>query len=459
MEEPIVAIATGNINSALGIIRLSGEGIREEVNKILNKPILEKHDHKVVFRRILIEGKEYDHGLVTYFKSPHSYTGEDSIEISLHGNIINLKRIVEAILKKTRCRLAEPGEFTKRAFMNGKIDLTQAEAIAELIASQSERALDISLRHLEGDVKSFLSNVRKKLIKTMSYIEIELDFSEEELEFVDRTELKDQIQDIINELQKAYQSFKLGTMLQEGVRISIMGKPNSGKSSLLNAILGRERAIVSDIPGTTRDYLEERVTIEGILFHFVDTAGIRFSKDSIEEKGIRYSKELMEKVDMIIVLLDAVAGFTKEDQTVIEIVNRFPKERIIYAINKIDRAKGDSLRKILKEMKIENSNIIEISALEYRNVPELLDLIKQKIISQAETFQESLIITSVRQAHLIQKTIEELNNVIEAIRQNMSSEFLSFEMRNAMDTIGEITGEIVSDDILNNIFSSFCIGK
>lgn len=457
MEEPIVAIATGNINSAIGMIRLSGRNILDEVNKILDKPLLPKHDHRVVFRRIIINGKEYDHGMVIYYQSPHSYTGEDSVEITLHGNILNLEKIVEAIIQHTSCRLALPGEFTRRAFLNGKIDLTQAEAVAELISAESELALDISRRHLDGSLKSYMKHIRHEFIQLISLVEVELDFAEEDLEFVSREQLKKRVSEIRDLLDSAYRTYQLGKYVRQGIRISILGIPNAGKSTLLNSILGRERAIVSPTPGTTRDYIEERIHWNGFLIHLVDTAGLREAEDTIEMAGIQYSLNLLGQSDIVIYLFDPTQSIPLQIHLFSSLQPGQHVEKI-GVLNKMDLIEHSQeiLRQIQHQLQIP---VMTISAREKQNIHQLLNLMVDTILRKFPTMEQPIIITSIRQADAIRRSIEALNALQLAIDQNMTSEILAFEIRQILAILDEITGEITSEDILNNIFSSFCIGK
>jgi tRNA modification GTPase len=462
MEEPIIAIATGNVNSAIGIIRCSGEGVLEQINSILHKSISESDDHRMLFRRIIINGEELDQGMVAYFKAPHSYTGEDSVELYLHGNIFNLQRIIEKIIQTTGIRLAEPGEFTRRAFLNGKMDLTQAEAVAEFISAQSERAIQSSLRHLDGDIREFLREVRNKFIHVMSLLEIELDFAEEELEFVDRSDIQKEILQIRTQLQKALTTFQYGQKINQGIRVVITGKPNVGKSSLLNAILGKERAIVSEIPGTTRDFIEASMHLEGFLIHLIDTAGIRKAGEKIEKIGINYTKKVLEEADILLMLTDPTQGWKQEDQEIIEMIQPESISKTLMIINKIDlleQKELDQFIQILNQKLPSGMETMKISAIQKTHIEKLLKRIIEKIIQISKPAEDALIITSLRQATLIEKTIKELDGVLQAIERQMPSEMLSFDLRTAMETIGEITGEITTDEILNHVFSSFCIGK
>ncbi|GAB4170810.1 MAG: tRNA uridine-5-carboxymethylaminomethyl(34) synthesis GTPase MnmE [Calditrichia bacterium] len=458
MEEPIIAIATGNNHAALGIIRLSGENVLQIVNPFLSAPLRKSDDHIVRFRKIIHQGKELDHGIVTYFKAPHSFTGEDSVEIILHGNYLNLQRIVEVIISNSPCRPAEPGEFTKRAFMNQKIDLTQAEAISEFIAAGNKRAMEISLRHLEGDVRQFLKRVRQELLEAASLLEVELDFSEEDLEFVDREQLHDKIHRTKSLLEKAHTSFKAGEMISRGIQIGIIGKPNCGKSSLLNALLGKERAIVSDIPGTTRDYLDASMEMNGLEVRFIDTAGIRSGQDKIEQIGIERTGEIIRKSDLIIALFDASSGLDQDDLKILKILSNDVPQPIIPVINKTDLTDPEPLKKELIS-RFNEDELISISAKKRINLDVLTNTIYNAIQNQLAVTSEELVITSVRQANLIFQTIGKLNAVESAIQSGFTSEIIAFDLREALDVIGQITGDITSEEILNNIFSSFCIGK
>lgn len=386
--------------------------------------------------------------LVSVFKNPNSYTGEDIIEISCHGGQYLTQRILSALLK-SGVRLAEAGEFTKRAFLNGRIDLSQAEAVADLIKAKTEKAQFSSIRQLEGSLSDFVKQTRKELINLTSLVELELDFADEGLEFTDKSEMLKKFQLLKDKLEQVIDSYIAGKVIREGVKLVIAGKPNSGKSSLFNELLKSNRAIVSEIEGTTRDYIEESLIIKGFLFSLTDTAGLRFAEDIIESEGIKRSMDKIYEADVVLYLIDS----TKPKGTILDEINQVKSivkpEKLLIVLSKSDLANSDGQLNELK-ISIKDSNTIE--ALKLKMV---------EIVSNEITVGKSseITLTNLRHKICLENVVASLSKAIESLKNNMSGEFISIDLRNAMDYLGEITGEVTNNEILSNIFGKFCIGK
>ena len=447
-DDTIVALATPAGIGAISVIRVSGANSISAVDKIFKG----KHDlsrsltHTIHYGKIFDENNELiDDVLVSIFKNPNSYTGEESVEISTHGSSLITQKIIQALLKQS-IRLAEPGEFTKRAFLNGRIDLAQAEAVADLINSRTEASLRGARNQLDGLLSKKVGDLRNKLVTASSLIELELDFAEEDLEFVSKNEVIKLIDEIIFEIDQLLETYKFGKVLRDGVNVAIVGKPNVGKSSLLNYILKESRAIVSHIPGTTRDIIREEVSIDGILFRLFDTAGIRSSYDEIEKEGISRSQQVVKDSDIVIFLNDATEDFSEDlyDQ----LLHLTSKERLLIVLNKVD----------LNPQTTFNGDI-KISALNGTGINELFTLLKEKVANTNSYTEKSAIISSIRHYDALHNAIEQLKNARKSVENKMSGEFISTDLRSAEDSLGEIIGIVSSDDILNNIFAKFCIGK
>jgi len=390
-----------------------------------------------------------DQVVVTKFASPHSFTGEDVVEISCHGSVYIQRQIIERLIA-CGCRMAEPGEFTQRAFLNGKLDLPQAEAIADLIEAQSETAHHAAMRQLQGELSHKMARLREDLLQMASLLELELDFSEEEVEFADRTALLHLLDDIQSEVERLLQSYKWGTMLKEGIPVAIVGEPNVGKSTLLNTILQRERAIVSDIPGTTRDTIEDTFSLNGTLFRFIDTAGIRESDDAIERLGIERAYDTMRRAAIILWIFDA----------------RKPAEAIRSEINKIsDSIELDEKKIILignkkdlvNEPSGEDIRLIFISAKKGENIEALLNEIDQFV--RENHIQDVSMLANERHQSLLNAILSAVKRTEMGLQNNTPTDLVAEDVRIALHNLGELTGTITTDDILNNIFGKFCIGK
>ncbi|NJD21325.1 MAG: tRNA uridine-5-carboxymethylaminomethyl(34) synthesis GTPase MnmE [Melioribacter sp.] len=447
-DDIIVALATPAGIGAISVIRVSGTGSISAVGKIFNG----KHDllrcstHTIHYGKIFDENKEMiDDVLISIFKKPNSYTGEESVEISTHGSSLIVQKIIQTLLKEN-IRLAEPGEFTKRAFLNGRIDLAQAEAVADLINSRTEASFRGARNQLDGLLSKKVEGLRNKLVTASSLIELELDFAEEDLEFVSKNEVIKLIDEIIFEIDQLLETYKFGKILRDGVNVAIVGKPNVGKSSLLNYILKESRAIVSHIPGTTRDVIREEVSIDGVLFRLFDTAGIRNSYDEIEKEGVSRSQQAVKDADIVIFLNDITEKFSMDLYN--KLLQLTTKDRILIVLNKIDLNFTETF-----------SGDIKISALSGAGISELFNLLKEKAASNNSYSEKTAIISSVRHYDALLNARKQLKNARRSIENKMSGEFISTDLRSAEDSLGEIIGIVSSDDILNSIFAKFCIGK
>ena len=454
MNETIVALATPPGVGAIGVIRLSGPEAISIADAIFKgKKLADQPSHTLHFGKIISGATTIDEVVISLYKNPKSYTGEDVIEISCHGSDYVIQQIISLCIQNG-ARMAKPGEFTQRAFLNGKLDLTQAEAVADLIASQSQASHHSAMHNLRGGFSEELKQMRDELIKFSALIELELDFSEEDVEFADRVQLNSLLNELTRSVGKLLQSFKLGNVVKNGISVAIIGKPNAGKSTLLNALLNEERAIVSDIAGTTRDTIEETLNINGILFRLIDTAGIReHTSDIIETIGIGRSLQAMKQADVVVYIFD-IAENTIED--ISTHIADFSKEQSKYLLvaNKIDQADGMKIAK-LKELFKE---LLPISA---KN-KEYIDLIKNAlyVLSIGENMQlEGTIITNARHFSSLQLVMDALVDIKNGMQERISGDLLSLDIRRCLHYIGEITGEITTEDKLDYIFSKFCIGK
>lgn len=460
-QDTICALATANGIGAIGIIRVSGNQAFEIANKVFQGKNLEKSDSHTVHYGFIIDGEEMiDEVMISVFRAPKTFTAEDSVEISFHGSPHIAKKILEVLIKNG-ARMAKAGEFTMRAFMNGRIDLSQAESIADLIASENEASRKVALNQLKGGITNEISVLRGDLLNFTSLIELELDFAEEDVEFADRTALKTLLKKTEEKLRSLIDSFQYGNAIKNGVDVAIIGKPNAGKSTLLNALLKEERAIVSDIAGTTRDTIEEVLHIKGTAFRFIDTAGIRETTDLIEEIGVKKAKEKIESAKILLYLYDETDSTPQE---VINFIKEFYREdlKIILLHNKIDLQNGYFENEFDRELSSAlfpdyTTQIIGISAKNQTGIEALKSELSD-YIQNLET-QENTIITNQRHYEALQKSLESVKKVEDAISGNISTELLAYELRYALEYLGEISGEFTNDEVLGNIFSKFCIGK
>ncbi|MDH4091782.1 MAG: tRNA uridine-5-carboxymethylaminomethyl(34) synthesis GTPase MnmE [Cyclobacteriaceae bacterium] len=450
-EETIVALATAQGISAIAVIRLSGNDAIEITQKCFSgKNLLSQPSHTIHFGTIRDGEKIIDEVLVSIFKAPHSFTRENSVEISCHGAAIIVKEIIKVLLKNG-ARLAEPGEFTKRAFLSGRFDLAQAEAVADLINAETDNARQAALNQMRGGFSKEIDHLRDQLIHFASLIELELDFGEEDVEFARRDDLKKLIHEIQSYLQSLIDSFDQGNVIKNGIPTVIAGKPNAGKSTLLNTLLNEDRAIVSEIPGTTRDSIEDEMILGGINFRFIDTAGLRDTQDVIEAIGVERTRERMKKASLIIYLFDLSNTTLDEIATEEESLKQLGIP-YIKAGNKVDKA-DPKLVEVLK-----GHDFIFISASNKTNIAAL----KEKVLSyfHVKTVKAGdVMVTNLRHYHNLLQTKTSLDNVLAGMENGVTGDFLAMDIRQSLHYLGEITGAITTDDLLTNIFSRFCIGK
>ncbi len=461
-ESTICAIATPPGTGAISIIRLSGKDSIFIVDKLYRSPknrkkLILQGPNTVHYGSILYKSQLIDQVLITIFKAPHSYTGEDVVEISCHGSEYIQQRIME-ILIMSGAKQAQPGEFTLRAFLNGKMDLSQSEAVADLISSKSKTLHDAALKQIRGGFSNEISLLREKLLQFSSLIELELDFSEEDVNFADRKELKEQIISIQSIVKQLLESFKFGNVVKNGVPVAIIGKPNVGKSTLLNTLLNEEKAIVSEIPGTTRDVIEDTINLEGIIFRFIDTAGIRQPLDKIESLGIERTYENIRKAIIILYMAEANDSI----ETITEQINKLPlleEQKLVVVINKIDTLNNDLLIKKFKNIKFRDKYpIILISAKRKLNVNKIIQLLVELIKYNNQLFND-IIVINIRHFESLKGTFEAGERVVNGLNTNIPGDLLAQDLREMIYYLGTITGEITTDEILGNIFKNFCIGK
>lgn len=449
--ETIAAISTAPGIGGIGIIRISGDNalkVLQKVFKAKNKG--EIKPYTIRFGYIIDENKEkLDQVLVSYFKAPKSYTGEDVVEINCHGGNISTREILEIVLKNG-AKLAEPGEFTKRAFLNGKLDLTQAEAVIELINSKSDKESRASYKQLEGILGEKIQEIKKRIVDLLVDIEANIDYPEYDIEEVRREKIQNILSENIEKLEKLEKSFESGKILREGVSTAIVGKPNVGKSSLLNRLVKEDRAIVTEIAGTTRDTIEEYITIRGIPLKLVDTAGIHETSDIVESIGVNKSKKALEEAELVLLMLDATKELTKEDQDLLEATKN--KNRIIL-INKIDAGK-----KINKDI-LKSSRVIEISTKTLEGLEELEKTIEEMFNVSKINIENDIVITNVRHKNLIHNARKEIENAVVSINNGLPIDMLSIDLQDALQNLGEITGESISEEVVKGIFAKFCVGK
>jgi len=453
--DTIAAISTAAGTGAIAVIRLSGKEAIEITDKVFvsttsNKKLVDQKNNTTHFGRINENNQIVDEVVVSIFKAPHSYTSENIVEISCHGSPYIQQRILQLLIK-SGATMAQAGEFTFRAFINGKMDLSQAEAVADLISSTNDASHRVAMNQMRGGFSNELKGLREKLLNFVSLVELELDFSEEDVEFADRTQLKDLVDEMLTIISKLENSFKMGNVIKNGLPVVIVGQPNVGKSTLLNALLNEEKAIVSEIAGTTRDSIEDTITIQGIKFRFIDTAGLRETTDVIENLGIDRTYKKMDEAEIIILLTEPEAPGISLMLQIAGILEK--NKKLVVVFNKIDVQQSAQLPTFESDYKT-----VYISAKHKQNLDEL----KQVLIDLSgwsDYSENDVIVTNVRHYQALSRAHESLSLVRADLNTQISGEFLSFDIREAINTLGEITGEISVDDILGNIFKNFCIGK
>lgn len=458
-EDTIAAIATAIGESGINIIRLSGSSAIDILDKIFvptkGKSIRDYPARRLTHGRIRDPQtkNDVDEVLAVYMKAPYTYTAEDVAEIDCHGGIVPTRKILELTLRYG-ARMAEPGEFTKRAFLNGRIDLAQAEAVIDLIRAKTDKGFDVAFHQLEGDLSNRVKTIRDQILDLVAHIAVNIDFPDEDIEEITYQEIEEQAQDIHQKITKLLDTADTGRIIREGIHTVIIGKPNVGKSSLLNALLRESRAIVTEVPGTTRDVIEEFVNIRGIPLKIVDTAGIRETEDQVEKLGVQRSKELFNKADLIIFVINASEPLSEEDWEIIELIS---EKQAIVLLNKTDlpmKIEEEEIRKVIPGKKIIKTSLVEGIGLEA-----LEDAIAEMIYGGAVQQNETFLVTNTRHKHALEKAKESIEDAIHAVQAGTSLDLIEIDVKDTWEYLGEITGDTASEDIINAIFANFCLGK
>ena len=459
VNDTIAAIATASGEAGIGIVRIGGDEsikiIDEIFRSVKDKKLSEYKERRMTYGHIIDPDTEekIDEVLCYYTKGPYTYTREDIVEINCHGGTIPVKKILQLVLRKG-ARLAEPGEFTKRAFLNGRIDLAQAEAVMDLISAKTDKGFDVALDQLEGSLSKKVRDIRAKLLDMIAHIEVSIDYSEEDIDEVTLDYLLKESLEIKNQINNLLKTADAGKILREGLKTVIVGKPNVGKSSLLNALLKESRAIVTNIPGTTRDIIEEHVNIRGIPVRIIDTAGIRETDDVVEKIGVERSKMFFNTADLIILVIDISTELTEEDITIMELIK---DKKALILLNKTDlpqKADLDKIKELVGDKKILKTSLILEDDLE------IVETAIEELVYEGETrAKESLLVTNIRHKDLLEKALNNIEDGIKAIEQKMPLDFVEVDIKNTWENLGEITGDVVAEDIIDHIFKNFCLGK
>lgn len=454
----IAAIVTAMGVASVGIIRISGPEAIEIASKVYKgkKDLTIIDSHKIVYGHVYDykNNKTIDEAIFLIMKEPASFTGENVVEIQCHGGMVSIRQVLELVLRNG-ARIAEPGEFSKRAFLNGKLDLAQAEAIMDIVNAKTDKSLESAVNQLQGNLSSYIKEFRDILLELIAYIEADIDFPEDDIERLSTEEQEKRIASLIKKLNDIIETQKRGKIIREGLNLVIVGKPNVGKSSLLNALIRENKAIVTDIPGTTRDAIEEFINLNGIPIKVIDTAGIRETSDVVEKIGVKKSKEYITKADLVLFLLDIASGITHED---LEILNTLNELNTIVVVNKIDLDNNlDNIESIKKQ--INNIPLLKISVKENRGLKELENYIVEMFFQGKIDISNEIIITNARHLRALQVAHDNLVGAYNSINYGMPGDFLAIDLRSAWENLGEITGETLEEDIIDKIFSQFCLGK
>jgi len=456
-KDTIIASLTPAIGGSISVIRISGsDAIRLTDDLVADKDIADQKGGTFVLGTLIDQNKNtIDEAVVLIFKAPHSYTGEDVIEINSHANPFIVDKIISQYIS-AGCRHAEPGEFSKRAFFNSKMDLIQAEAVADLIASKSETGIQNSLLQLKGKLSDTVKEIKDQIVKITAYLELDLDFTEEDIEIISAEQVINQIEKTVQDIEKLLDTFKHGKIISNGIDVLITGKPNVGKSSLMNAMLGQDRAIVSNIPGTTRDLIHEQCLINNTLVRFMDSAGIHLSADSVESEGIDRARDQYDRADIIVLTFDSSQELDQDDHNLFKTVATFYRKKVVFVANKSDKEVNPET---LKALKAQSKQVLLVSAKTGQEIEKLKQMIFDQAFSDNDQDMDKTLITNKRHFEQLIKSRDALMRAKETLKIQTGFEFVALDMRESTDTLSEITGEITTDDMLNKIFSSFCIGK
>ena len=465
-KDTIAAISTGMTNSGIGIVRISGSGALRTADRIYKgkRKLSEVPGHTIHYGHIQDGDEVLDEVLVMVMRAPRTFTGEDTVEINCHGGTFVVRRVLETVLKNG-ARPAEPGEFTKRAFLNGKMDLSQSEAVMDLISSQSDYALQSSMNQLKGNLKNKISGIRDRIIYHTAFIESALDDPEHISLDGYSEKLRAEAEEIMGEIDKLIASADTGKIMKEGIQTVIVGKPNAGKSSLLNVLTGYERAIVTEIEGTTRDVLEEEIRLQGLNLNVIDTAGIRNTEDIIEKMGVDRAKDYARNADLVIYVVDSSRNLDENDEKIMDLIC---DKRTIILLNKSDLdmiVTEDVMREKMRETALRNGKnvddvpILVISARDESGISEFEETVKRMFIKGEISFNDEIYITNARQKSALQDAAESMGKVVESIDAGMPEDFYSIDLMDAYESLGNITGESMGEDLINEIFSKFCMGK
>lgn len=459
MFDTIAAISTAVGEAGIGIVRLSGKesiNIANSIFKGINdKSLIDVENRKMAYGHIIDKSQEkiIDEVLIVSMKEPHTYTRENVVEIYCHGGIIPVKKILELLLNNG-ARLAEAGEFTKRAFLNGRLDLSQAEAVIDIIKAKTDKSFEVSINQLEGNLSKKVSNIRDILLSMVAHVEVSIDFPEDDIEEVTYEELEESASKVVHEINKLIETSNRGKILRDGLNTVILGKPNVGKSSLLNAMLRENRAIVTDVPGTTRDIIEEYLNIDGIPLKIIDTAGIRDTEDIVEKIGVDRARESIDIADLVIAVFDVSRDLSDEDYNIIELIK---DKKVIVLLNKTDlpnKYTNEHLEKLL-----EGKEIISTSITNEVGIDVLENSIKNLFYSGEIEFDSSIVVTNMRHKNQLEKALRNIDDALHGIRQQIPLDCIEVDLRDCWENLGEISGDTISEDILDKIFSEFCIGK
>lgn len=457
MEDTIAAVATAYGEGGIGIIRISGEKSLDILRDIFEfgGETREIQSRRMTYGRIIDKENNsiIDEVLAVYMKGPKTYTAEDVVEINCHGSVVSLRKTLELVLRKG-ARMAEPGEFTKRAFLNGRLDLSQAEAVIDVVKAKTDRSFDVAISQLEGGLSLKISEIRQKLLDLLVDITVNIDYPDEDIEEITYENIGQNILLIANMIEKLLSTASTGRMIREGIRIAIVGKPNVGKSSLMNGLLKESRAIVTEVPGTTRDTIEEALSIRNIPVYLVDTAGIRDTSDKVEKIGIEKSKEAFNNADFVIFIIDGSRALSIEDE---QIADHLEGKKSLVLINKCDLARAVDIKDVRKL--VPDADIIETSLADGSGIEEIEEFIENMVYGGEISQSHSTMVNNVRHIDLLARSRDSLNDARSMTAAGQALEFIEVDVRSAYESLGEITGETVSDDIINEVFARFCLGK